>query len=98
MIELGGLDAQEKDVVAGFKTAQETINQLIDFQEKIRKEIGKEKVTVALAEPDPEFKAMVETFIAGKLGGGGLSSEQNGTAERDRQTEDRTQSSSERNV
>ena len=43
MIELGGLDAQEKDVVAGFKTAQETINQLIDFQEKIRKEIGKEE-------------------------------------------------------
>ena len=67
MIELGGLDAQEKDVVASFKTAQETINQLVDFQEKIRKEIGKEKITVALAEPDPEFKAMVETFIAGKL-------------------------------
>ncbi|MGB7958071.1 MAG: polyribonucleotide nucleotidyltransferase [Minisyncoccia bacterium] len=67
MIELGGLDAQEKDVVASFKTAQETINQLIDFQEKIRAEIGKTKVVVALAEPDPEFKAMVETFIEGKL-------------------------------
>src|SRR5258708_5803811 len=35
MIELGGLDAQEKDVVAGFKVAQKEINQLIEFQEKI---------------------------------------------------------------
>ena len=67
MIELGGLDAQEKDVVASFKTAQETINQLVDFQEKIRKEIGKEKATVILAEPDPELMAAVETFIADKL-------------------------------
>jgi polyribonucleotide nucleotidyltransferase len=67
MIELGGLDAQEKDVVAGFKMAQESINQLIDFEEKIRKEIGKEKAVVNLAEPDPEIKAAVEAFIAGKL-------------------------------
>ena len=36
MIELGGLDAQEKDVVAGFKLAQQEINKLIAFQEQIR--------------------------------------------------------------
>ena len=69
MIELGGLDAQEKDVVASFKTAQQTINQLIDFQEKIQKEIGKEKTVVMLAEPDPELMAAVETFISDKLEG-----------------------------
>ncbi len=67
MIELGGLDAQEKEVIASFRTAQATINQLIDFQEKIRKEIGKEKTVVALAEPDAELKTAVETFIEGKL-------------------------------
>jgi polyribonucleotide nucleotidyltransferase len=67
MIELGGLDAQEKDVVAGFKMAQESINQLIGFQEKIQKEIGKEKANVALAEPDAELKTAVATFIADKL-------------------------------
>ena len=67
MIELGGLDAQEKDVVASFKVAQETINQLVDFQEKIHEEIGKEKAVVILAEPDAELKAAVETFIEGKL-------------------------------
>jgi polyribonucleotide nucleotidyltransferase len=67
MIELGGLDAQEKDVAAGFAEAQKAINQLIEFQEKIRAEIGKPKAEVKLAEPDPELKSAIETFIADKL-------------------------------
>ena len=54
MIELGGLDAQEKDVVAGFKLAQSEINKLIAFQEQIQKEIGKPK-------------AEVQSFLADKL-------------------------------
>ena len=67
MIELGGLDAQEKDIAAGFAEAQKEINKLIDFQEKIRAEIGKQKAEVKLATPDPELKAAVEAFIAPKL-------------------------------
>jgi polyribonucleotide nucleotidyltransferase len=67
MIELGGLDADEKDVAAGFAEAQKEINKLIDFQEKIRAEIGKPKAEVKLALPDPELKTAVEAFIADKL-------------------------------
>jgi polyribonucleotide nucleotidyltransferase len=67
MIELGGLDAQESDVVAGFKLAQTEINKLIAFQEQIRKEVGKPKAEVAVVTPDPELKATVEAFLAGKL-------------------------------
>jgi len=67
MIELGGLDAQEKDIEAGFATAQKEINKLIEFQEKIRAEIGKPKAEVKLATPDPELKTAVEAFIADKL-------------------------------
>ena len=67
MIELGGLDADEKDVAAGFAEAQKDINKLIEFQEKIRAEIGKPKAEVKLAIPDPELKIAVETFIADKL-------------------------------
>ncbi len=67
MIELGGLDAREEDVISGFKKAQDVVNQLVDFQERIRKEIGREKAAVALAEPDPELVAAVESFIDGKL-------------------------------
>ncbi len=69
MIELGGLDAQEKDVVAGFKLAQGEINKLIAFQEQIRKEIGKPKAEVALAEPDADIKAEINAFLADKLEG-----------------------------
>jgi len=67
MIELGGLDAQEKDVVEGFKLAQQEINKLIAFQESIQKEIGKPKAEVALVEPDAELKAAVTAFLADKL-------------------------------
>jgi polyribonucleotide nucleotidyltransferase len=67
MIELGGLDAQEKDVVAGFKLAQTEINKLIAFQEQIQKEIGKPKAVVAVAEPDADIKAEVQAFLADKL-------------------------------
>jgi polyribonucleotide nucleotidyltransferase len=67
MIELGGLDAQESDVVAGFKLAQTEINKLVAFQEQIQKEIGKPKAEVAVVEPDADIKAEVQSFLADKL-------------------------------
>ena len=69
MIELGGLDAQEKDVIVGFKLAQAEINKLIAFQEEIQKAIGKPKAEVALAEPDADIKAEINAFLADKLEG-----------------------------
>jgi polyribonucleotide nucleotidyltransferase len=69
MIELGGLDAQEKDVVASFKMAQQEINKLVAFQEKIRAEIGKPKAEVKLAEPEEDLKTAVAAFITDKLEG-----------------------------
>ncbi len=67
MLELGGLDAKESDVVAGFEAAQKEINKLIDFQESVRKEIGKPKEDVALSEPDEALRAAITAFIDGKL-------------------------------
>lgn len=64
MIELGGLDAQEKDVVAGFALAQKDVNTLIAFQESIRKEIGKPKAEVAYAEPDAELRAAIQSYLS----------------------------------
>jgi polyribonucleotide nucleotidyltransferase len=69
MIELGGLDAQEKDVIAGFAMAQQEINKLIAFQETIRDAIGKPKADVVFAEPEQELKDAVNTFLADKLEG-----------------------------
>ncbi len=69
MIQLPGLDAQEKVVVQGFTMAQEEINKMIAFQESIQKEIGKAKATVALAEPDAELKAAIQQYLSDKLEG-----------------------------
>ncbi len=67
MMELGGLDAEESDIARGITLAQQEINHLVEFQEKIRKEIGKEKVVVAISEPDEELKSAVSTYLADKL-------------------------------
>jgi polyribonucleotide nucleotidyltransferase len=67
MLELGGLDAQEKDVIAGFEAAQKEINKMISFIESVQKEIGKPKAEVALSEPDEALRAAITTFIEGKL-------------------------------
>ncbi len=67
MLELGGLDAAEKDIVAGFTLAQKEINRLAEFQEKIRAEIGKEKMAIAVAEPDPELKPALRAYLADTL-------------------------------
>ena len=69
MIELGGLDAQEKDIARGFEIAQKEVNRLVEFQEKIQKEIGKPKAAIKLSEPDADLKAAMEAFLADKLEG-----------------------------
>ncbi|MDD5547719.1 MAG: polyribonucleotide nucleotidyltransferase [Candidatus Pacebacteria bacterium] len=67
MIELGGLDAQEKDIVKAFDDAQKEINKLIAFEEKIMKEMGKPKAEVKLVEPNKELGEKISAFLDGKL-------------------------------
>ena len=67
MVELCGKEIPEKDVIQAFSVAQKEIDQLIEFQNKVIKEVGKEKREVALFEPDAELKAMAEKFLDGKL-------------------------------
>jgi polyribonucleotide nucleotidyltransferase len=67
MIELGGKEASEEEVLAAFMKAQEEINKLIAFQESIVGQIGKKKQEVMLYEPDAQLRAEVEKFLADKL-------------------------------
>lgn len=67
MMELGGLDAQEDDIIKGIEVAQKEINKLIAFQETIRKEIGKEKAEVSLSQPDPALATAIKEYLADKL-------------------------------
>ncbi|MCL4405420.1 MAG: polyribonucleotide nucleotidyltransferase [Patescibacteria group bacterium] len=69
MIELSGDDAQENDIMKAFGIAVEEIDKLNTFQQKIIKEIGQEKETVKLWEPDNKLKADVLGFLKPKLEG-----------------------------
>jgi len=67
MVELGGDDAKESEVVHALKTAQEEINKLINFQKKIIEAVGKPKAELALYKPSQELKAEVQKFLSDKL-------------------------------
>lgn len=67
MIELGGDDAKEADILKAFRIAQDEINKLTDFQAKIIKEIGKPKAELALFEADPKLREAVHKFLGGRL-------------------------------
>ena len=67
MIELSGDEAEHGEIVEAFGTAQKEIEKLVDFQNKIACEIGKQKSEVYLVEPDAETKKAVKEFLADKL-------------------------------
>lgn len=67
MIELEGIDAEDSEVAKAFDVAQKEISNLIEWQKKIIKEIGKPKSVIHLAEPDESLVKVVKSFLAGKL-------------------------------
>jgi len=67
MIELEGMNVQEKDVAVAFEAAHKEIKELIAFQAKMVKAAGRTKADVKLADVSAEFKAKVARFLGGKL-------------------------------
>ena len=67
MIELEGVDAQEKEVVAAIAGAQAEIKKLIEWQKVIGKDAGRPKTTIAFTELDPELKNKVTQLAKDKL-------------------------------
>lgn len=67
MIELGGNEASEEEIVKAFEIAQKEINKLIDFQRGIIEKIGRPKANVVLFEFDQELKSAVSEFLANRL-------------------------------
>ncbi|MFA5386078.1 MAG: polyribonucleotide nucleotidyltransferase [Candidatus Paceibacterota bacterium] len=67
MIELEGGQIQEKEVIEAFKLATSEIDKLVDFQNEIVKQIGKNKTVVPLAEPEAELKTEVQKYLSDKL-------------------------------
>jgi polyribonucleotide nucleotidyltransferase len=67
MIEFEGDETAEEKVIKLFEEAQQKIKNLVDFQQKIKSEIGKPKAAVKLIEPDPVLKEKVVEFIKDRL-------------------------------
>lgn len=67
MIECESREVDEKTILAGFDAAQIAIQQLVAFQEKIVKEVGKKKVVVKLAESSLEIVERVRVFCKERL-------------------------------
>jgi len=66
MIELAGNEADEKVVIDAFSQAQKEIKNLINFQEKIIKEIGQQKIDFR-PEIDESLAKKVREFLKDKL-------------------------------
>lgn len=67
MVELGGGEAGEDEVVKAFEMARGEIDKLVQFQEKIAKEVGRPKVELPLSEADPKLRAEILKFLSDKL-------------------------------
>ena len=67
MVEAGAKQVSEKDMLGALMFGHEYIKKLCDFQEKIIKEIGQEKVKVDLATIDPELEVAVREYATDEM-------------------------------
>ncbi len=63
MIEAGGSEIKEDELVAGFEFAQETLRNIIEFIKKIAGDFNVPKISVSLAEIDKEILEEVKKFL-----------------------------------
>jgi polyribonucleotide nucleotidyltransferase len=67
MIEGDFLEVDEKTILRAFDFAKTEIEKLINFQEKIAKEIAKKKIPLKIEEKDVFFEEELRKFLKGKL-------------------------------
>ena len=67
MVEAGCHEVSEKDMVDALMFGHEAIKKLIAFEEKIVKNIGKEKIQVELAAFDSDLETKVREFASSKM-------------------------------
>ncbi len=67
MIELGGYEAKEADVISAFTKAQTEIDALVSFQNSIAGELAKKKQDVPLYAIAEEFSTAIKAFLKDTL-------------------------------
>lgn len=67
MIEAGAREIPEETLVEAFKLAQQHINELVEFQNKVTAQISKKKREAALEQKDPELASKIREFLGSKI-------------------------------
>jgi polyribonucleotide nucleotidyltransferase len=67
MIEGDFSELDEEMILKAFDFAKIEIEKLIDFQEKVAKEIAKEKIPLTIEKSDPFFEEELRNFLKGRL-------------------------------
>lgn len=67
MVEAGAKEVSEKEMLEALMFGHKHIKTLCEFQEKIRKEIGKPKVEVELAKIDEQLESDVKEYATDKM-------------------------------
>lgn len=63
MIELEGKEIEENEAIKIFEDSHKKIKTLVEFQNKIRKEIGKPKIAIDFSEPDEQLIKEIKNII-----------------------------------
>jgi len=67
MIEGGLNELGDETILKAYQFAKPFLKELIDFQEKIAKKLGKEKAKIIIPTLDPELERKVKDFLKNKL-------------------------------
>ncbi|MEX0878045.1 MAG: polyribonucleotide nucleotidyltransferase [Candidatus Spechtbacterales bacterium] len=67
MVETDAKEASEKDILEAMRFGEKLMQDIIDIQKKIQKDIGKEKAVVELKEPGEELQKEIREFGEKKL-------------------------------
>ena len=64
MIEAGGSEIKEEDLIAGFEFAQDTLKDIVELGKKIASDFDTPKAPVVLADTDSELEEEVNKFLS----------------------------------
>jgi polyribonucleotide nucleotidyltransferase len=67
MIESSAEEIEEEAILKSFEFSKKSLKELISFQEKIREELGKEKIAIETLFPDLKLEKEVREFLKEKL-------------------------------
>jgi len=67
MIESNAEEIEEKSILESFEFAKKPLKELIDFQEKIKSEVGKNKLPIETSLPDLKLEKEVKEFLKERL-------------------------------